>query len=95
MSTGIENRSSDLQGLRERNWTSPHYREQSEPWKIEIYEDSGRLLAPSWGGFRATVARPDGSVQWVNMPVAGAETYTHGSAPCPTCASSGSGHFIV
>lgn len=72
-----------LQGLRERNWTSPYYREQSQPWKIEIYEDSGRLLAPSWSGFRATVTLPDGSMRWVNMPTAGAETYTHVRAWSP------------
>ena len=34
------------QGLRERNWTSEYYNEGSEPWKIEVFEDSGRLLQP-------------------------------------------------
>ena len=70
-----------LQGLRERNWTSRHFRESSEPWKIEIYEDSGRLLAPSWSGFRATVTQADGSMRWVDMPTAGAESYTEVSQP--------------
>ena len=70
----------DLQGLRERNWTSRHFREISEPWKIEIYEDSGRLLAPSWSGFRATVTQADGSMRWVDMPTAGAESYTEVSS---------------
>ncbi len=70
-----------MQGLRERNWTSPRFQQNSEPWKIEIYEDSGRLMAPSWSGFRATVTGSDGSVRWVNMPNAGAETYTHVRAP--------------
>ena len=88
---------SDLQGsARAELDVSAYYREQSEPWKIEIYEDSGRLLAPSWGGFRATVdpARRV-SAAGSTCQTAGAETYTHVSAPCPTCASSGSGHFIV
>ncbi|CAL8467968.1 g7506 [Coccomyxa elongata] len=65
------------QGLRERNWTSKYYKEDSEPWKIEIYEDSGRLMQPSWPGFRATVTDTNGRTSWVNMPVPGAETYTY------------------
>ena len=73
-----------LQGLRERNWTSRHFRESSEPWKIEIYEDSGRLLAPSWSGFRATVTQADGSMRWVDMPTAGAESYTEVSGSQPS-----------
>ena len=72
-----------LQGLRERNWTSQYFRKDSEPWKIEIYEDSGRLLAPSWSGFRATVTRADGSTHWVDMPTAGAESYTEVSSSQP------------
>lgn len=66
-----------MQGLRERNWTSDQYKPDSEPWKIEIYEDSGRLLMPSWPGFRATVTRPDGTTRWVSMPDAGSETHTY------------------
>lgn len=66
-----------LQGLRERNWTSDYYREDAEPWKIEIFEDSGRLMQPSWPGFRATVTDSKGQTSWVNMPVAGAETFTY------------------
>ncbi|KAK9817111.1 hypothetical protein WJX72_009705 [[Myrmecia] bisecta] len=65
------------QGLRERNWTSEHYKATSEPWKISFFRDSGRLMRPSWEGFRAFVTRPDGSVFWVNMPSAGAETYIY------------------
>lgn len=65
------------QGLRERNWTSEYYNEGSEPWKIEVFEDSGRLLQPSWPGFRATVTDASGKTSWVNMPAPGAETYTH------------------
>jgi hypothetical protein len=86
------------QGLRERNWTSECFREDAEPWKIEFFEDSGRLMMPSWSGFRATVTKTDGSMCWVNMPYAGAETYTQVGALLAgrlTCYSIMSGvHFV-
>ena len=66
-----------LQGLRERNWTSEHYKPDSVPWKIEFFEDSGRLMQPSWPGFRAVVTDADGQTSWVNLPEAGQETFTH------------------
>ena len=65
------------QGLRERNWTSEHFRPGSPPWRVQFYEDSGRLLQPSWPGFRALVTAPDGATAWVNLPEAGAETFTY------------------
>ncbi|GAB4820037.1 hypothetical protein N2152v2_007083, partial [Parachlorella kessleri] len=27
------------QGLRQRNWTSPHYDAQAEPWTVQFYKD--------------------------------------------------------
>ena len=71
------------QGLRERNWTSEYYKPDSPPWSIQFYEDAGRLLQPSWPGFRAVVRGPDGATAWVNMPEAGAETFTYVRAGSP------------
>jgi hypothetical protein len=40
------------QGLRERNWTSPSYNPNAEPWKVQFFKDSGRFMRPSFMGFR-------------------------------------------
>lgn len=80
---GWQNSRWRLQGLRERNWTSPYFKADSQPWKVEIYEDSGRLLEPSWLGFRALVTSADGVTRWVNLPDAGTQTFTHVRAVAP------------
>lgn len=49
-----------FQGLRERNWTSEWYKEEAAPWKVEIFQDSGRFLAPAFPGYRCAVARRSG-----------------------------------
>ncbi|KAK9845482.1 hypothetical protein WJX81_007602 [Elliptochloris bilobata] len=66
-----------FQGLRERNWTTKWYQPKAEPWKVEVFQDCGRLLQPSFPGYRAVVTRPNGSQAWVDMPYAGADTFTH------------------
>ena len=45
------------QGLRERNWTSPWYKADAAPWRVQIYQDSGRLLAPAFSGYRRAALR--------------------------------------
>ena len=41
------------QGLRERNWTSPWYKEDAAPWRVQFFQDSGRFMAPSYPGYRS------------------------------------------
>eukprot|EP00884_Botryococcus_braunii_P017856 jgi/Botrbrau1/4754/Bobra.0137s0026.1 len=65
-----------IHGLRQRNWTSEFYDPAAVPWRIEMYQDAGRLLRPSWPGFRALVTEPSGRTFWVDMPDAGNETFT-------------------
>ena len=43
-------------GLRERNWTSPWYKEDATPWRVQFFQDSGRFMAPSYPGYRCAVA---------------------------------------
>ena len=62
-------------GLRQRNWTSPYHNPQAEPWVLKVFRDSGRLLRPSWPGFRIHITKPDGSQCWADIPTAGSETY--------------------
>jgi hypothetical protein len=40
------------QGLRERNWTNPAYDANAPPWNVQLFQDSGRFLRPSFEGFR-------------------------------------------
>ena len=40
------------QGLRERNWTSPWYKEDAQPWRVQFFTDSGRFMAPAYPGYR-------------------------------------------
>ncbi len=40
------------QGLRERNWTSEHYKPDAPLWRIQFFEDSGRFLRPAFSGLR-------------------------------------------
>ncbi len=44
------------QGLRERNWTSPWYKEDAAPWRVQFFQDSGRFMAPSYPGYRCDAA---------------------------------------
>jgi hypothetical protein len=52
---------------------------------VDIYEDSGRLMRPSWPGFRALVTDSEGQTSWVNMPEAGQETFTQVQLRPPFC----------
>ena len=40
------------QGLRQRNWTSAAYDPNAPPWSVQLFQDSGRFLRPSFEGFR-------------------------------------------
>ena len=40
------------QGLRERNWTNAAYDANAPPWSVQLFQDSGRFLRPSFDGFR-------------------------------------------
>lgn len=62
-------------GLQERNWTSKIYNPRAEPWKLQFFSDSGRLLRPSYAGFRVLIERPDKSQCWVNLPKPGNRTF--------------------
>ena len=42
------------QGLRERNWTSPWYKADAPPWRLQLFQDSGRFMAPAFPGYRCT-----------------------------------------
>lgn len=44
-----------FQGLRERNWTSEWYKKEAAPWKVQIFQDSGRFMAPAFPGYRCAV----------------------------------------
>ena len=63
-------------GLRERNWTSPWYKEDATPWRVQFFADSGRFMAPSYPGYRCGQHSQPGSgpdivgyrVGWVPMP---------------------------
>ena len=61
--------------LRQRNWTSPHFQPDSEPWAIEFWEDTGRFLQPSFPGYRALVTPASGGRFWVDLPTPGAPTF--------------------
>ena len=63
------------QGLRRRNWTSPHYDAAAEPWDIQFFRDSGRFMRPSFAGYRALVTRRDGSQVWAELDRPGADTF--------------------
>ena len=63
------------QGLRRRNWTSPHYDAGAEPWDVHFFRDSGRFMRPSFAGYRALVTRPDGSQAWAELDRPGADTF--------------------
>lgn len=45
------------QGLRERNWTSKHYNENADTWEMQFFKDAGRMLRPSFPGYRVLVTR--------------------------------------
>lgn len=63
-------------GLRQRNWTSPYHDPTAPAWDLKFYKDSGRLLRASYPGYRVLVIKDDGTHCWVNLPTAGAETFT-------------------
>lgn len=63
-------------GLRQRNWTSPYHDPQAQPWDLRFYKDSGRFLNSSFPGYRVYVTQEDGTTCWVDLPTAGAETFT-------------------
>ena len=48
------------QGLRERNWTSPWYQQEAQPWKVQIFQDSGRFMAPCFPGYRCALTLGEG-----------------------------------
>ena len=60
-------------GLRQRNWTSPFYDKDAEPWTIEIYLDGGQRWPRTAFGVRAVVTSADGRKRWIDMPEAGTE----------------------
>lgn len=64
------------QGLRQRNWTSRHFKASAEPWQIEFFQDSGRFLRPNeWEGYRAVVTTRDGRQRWVELSEPGAPSF--------------------
>lgn len=63
-------------GLRQRNWTSPYHNAAAPAWDLRFYRDSGRFLRDSFPGYRVLVSKADGSFCWVDLPEAGADTYT-------------------
>jgi ATP-dependent metalloprotease FtsH len=63
-------------GLRQRNWTSPFYETDAEPWKIDIYLDGGQSWPRTTFGVRAVVTTQDGKQRWVSMQDPGAEIAT-------------------
>lgn len=65
-----------LHGLRERNWTSPHYNQDAPKWNIELWIDTGRLMRPSFTGYRALVTEESGKQFWVTVNRPGLDTHT-------------------
>lgn len=61
------------QGLRERNWTSDWYQQDAPPWRVQIFQDSGRFMAPAFSGYRCArgPAGPRGGAEeelaWVGI----------------------------
>jgi hypothetical protein len=64
-----------LQGLRERNWTSPFYDPEASKWQLEIWKDAGRFMMPSYPGYRVVIRDADGSTRWANVDRPGLETH--------------------
>lgn len=62
-------------GLRQRNWTSKYHDPTAQPWNLKFFKDSGRLLVPSYPGYRVLITKADGSQCWADLPVAGTETF--------------------
>jgi cell division protease FtsH len=62
-----------FQGLRERNWTGPHYDPDAPAWDLQFFADSGRFMRPSFEGYRVLVTAPGGDQSWVNLDRAGAD----------------------
>jgi len=84
------------QGLRERNWTSPYYNSAAEPWKVEMFQDAGRFLLPSWPGFRALVTKADGSqARPPRAPRPAPDSRQAAPAAANRAAAHGSAHMVV
>ena len=72
-------------GLRERNWTSEFYNPDASKWDVAFFQDSGRLLRPSFSGYKALVTKhgvvgADGkeagtSTCWVNLDRPGPDSF--------------------
>jgi cell division protease FtsH len=74
------------QGLRERNWTNKYYNKNADKWEMQFFKDAGRMLRPSFPGYRVLVTRSsskgsnnsshlDGTQFWVDLPRSGVDNF--------------------
>ncbi|MEW5314131.1 MAG: hypothetical protein WDW38_005651 [Sanguina aurantia] len=68
------------QGLRERNWTSPHFGASSPPWQLQFFQCGYSGDISGWSGWRALVTKPGGVVAWVDMPSEGNPSLAYDNA---------------
>ncbi|GLI60691.1 hypothetical protein VaNZ11_002895 [Volvox africanus] len=69
-------------GLRQRNWTSSHYRPDAEPWRVQFFTcDYLQDGVTGWTGWRAVVTSKGGVRQWVDMPEEGELVQLEEQAP--------------
>ena len=65
-----------LLGLRQRNWTSPSFDPQAEPWTVNMYKSRGAFWPLNDWGMRAHVRTASGKEFKVLMPRPGPSTHT-------------------
>lgn len=63
-------------GIEERNWRSPFFKPASRKWKIQFFEDCGRLFRPSYLGYRAVIKEKGKPPVYCNLTNPGADSFS-------------------